>query len=556
LCGARGAALGILLLGGCGGRSGLDALTLSGSAGSGEPRLASGGSTATGGSGEGGRVAGEGGRVAGEGGRVAGEGGRVAGEGGRVAGEGGRVAGAGGRVGGAGGLASTGGTSTCGNGVLELGEGCDDGQRTPGDGCSASCRPEAVKIVARGDRTCALGSTGVVKCWGENRYGWLGLGDTRDRGVAPGDMGENLPGVSLGTGRRAIDIDGSCAILDDRSLKCWGYNETGALGQGDFHDRGDKPGEMGDALLPVDLGSGRVAVAVSVSAGSSAVCAILDDASLKCWGSNSNGLLGLGDEVYRGVAPGQMGDALPRVDLGSGRTVRNVSVGSLRACAILDDASVKCWGYNTLGLLGLGDTKHRGDDMGEMGNALAAVSLGSGSLGAQVSVGSFHTCARFQSGAVKCWGDGAFGELGLGDGKRRGQDLTEMGDALPFVDWGAGAATQISAGLWYTCALMSSGAVKCWGDVRQLGLGESAIEGRGDDPGEMGDALPAVNLGTGRFAKLISAGNQHSCALLDDGTVKCWGTNQHGQLGLGDREMRGDDPGEMGDALPAVDLGF
>ncbi len=522
----------------CGGRTALDAPALSSTGGS-DVGIASGGRATTGGA-----------AFAGAGGASA------ASSGGKEGAFTGGVPGV--STGGSAGAFATGGaagTNSCGNGTIDPGEGCDDGQLTPGDGCSAKCRPEPVKVVARGDRTCALASTGVVKCWGENRLGWLGLGDTRDRGLAPSDLGENLPRVDLGTGKRAIDLDGSCALLDDRSLKCWGANEYGNLGQGDVGHRGDKPGEMGDALLPIDLGSGRSVESFSI--GSGVACAILDDRSLKCWGGNSGGVLGLGDEMYRGAQPGQMGDALPRVDLGSGRSARLVAVGIRWVCAILDDASVKCWGNNTLGYLGLGDTAHRGDAPGEMGDALPPVRLGTGFFASQLSVASFHTCALFQSAAVKCWGDGVFGALGLGDLERRGRVPESMGDALPAVDLGAGRrAVQISVGTWFSCALLDDGSVKCWGDVRRLGLGDNAIAGRGDEPGEMGDALPVVNLGSGRTAKLVSAGNMHACALLDDGSVKCWGENEHGQLGLGDGEARGDDPGEMGDALPAVDLVF
>ena len=71
----------------------------------------------------------------------------------------------------------------------------------------------------------------------------------------------------------------------------------------------------------------------------------------------------------------------------------------------------------------------------------------------------------------------------------------------------------------------------------------------------MGDNLPAVNLGTGRAATAISAREAHACALLDNGSIKCWGFNNRGQLGLGDMLWRGDNPGEMGDNLPTVDLG-
>ncbi len=130
-----------------------------------------------------------------------------------------------------------------------------------------------------------------------------------------------------------------------------------------------------------------------------------------------------------------------------------------------------------------------------------------------------------------------------------------MGDALPAVSLGTGrTAKAIVAGSFHTCALLDNDIVKCWGfnAIGSLGLGDWAHRGNG--PGEMGDALPVVNLGTGRTAKIVVAG-LHTCALLDNDTLKCWGDNSRGLLGLGDTQYRGDGPGEMGDALPVVDLG-
>jgi alpha-tubulin suppressor-like RCC1 family protein len=107
--------------------------------------------------------------------------------------------------------------------------------------------------------------------------------------------------------------------------------------------------------------------------------------------------------------------------------------------------------------------------------------------------------------------------------------------------------------------LLDDASIKCWGfnNGGQLGLGDTAD--RGDQPGEMGDALAAVSLGTAHTALAVATGNYHTCALLDDGLVKCWGHNNYeytgaGQLGLGDTATRGDQPGELGDNLPVVDL--
>ena len=107
----------------------------------------------------------------------------------------------------------------------------------------------------------------------------------------------------------------TCALLDDKSLKCWGGNYFGQLGLGDTNNRGDASGEMGDNLPVVDLGTGRTATAISCDY--SSTCALLDDKSVKCWGGNYNGQLGLGDTNNRGDASGEMGDNLPVVDLGS-----------------------------------------------------------------------------------------------------------------------------------------------------------------------------------------------------------------------------------------------
>jgi len=173
-----------------------------------------------------------------------------------------------------------------------------------------------------------------------------------------------------------------------------------------------------------------------------------------------------------------------------------------------------------------------------------------------ISAGGYHTCALLSSGAVKCWGYNTYGQLGLGRMNSRGDEDGEMGAALPVVDLGSGVTvTAISAGRFHTCALLSSGAVKCWGDnaYGQLGFGD--MNSRGDEDGEMGAALPVVDLGSGVTVTAISAGGYHTCALLSSGAVKCWGDNANGQLGFGDTNRRGDEDGEMGAALPVVDLG-
>ena len=115
---------------------------------------------------------------------------------------------------------------------------------------------------------------------------------------------------------------------------------------------------------------------------------------MKCWGYNGDGELGLGDTTSRGDGwPGEMGDNLPAVDLGTGRTATAIAAGGNHTCALLDDATVKCWGFNGYGQLGLGDTVARGDEVGAMGDSLPAVDLGTGRTAVAIAAGSNHTCA-------------------------------------------------------------------------------------------------------------------------------------------------------------------
>ncbi len=423
------------------------------------------------------------------------------------------------------------------------------------DANEAPGAPAVVRgLTVGGDQTCSIRPGGSVRCW-----------TPMDR-----DLPQTVP---LGTGRSATALSAgeehACALLDDGSIKCWGRNDVGQLGQGDGFDRPFRTScathpclpvgfrLSGDDLDPIDLGSGRTAVAVA--AGAQHTCAILDTGAVKCWGLNQTGQLGLG-----GVWDGQMGDALPAVDLGTGRTAVAITAGEQHTCAILDDGSVKCWGHS--GFLGIGEGANsiasRGDEPADMGDNLPAVDLGTGHTAVAVAAGGRHTCALLDDASVKCWGDNPNGELGQGDQATRGDEPGEMGDELPSVDLGNGrTATAITAGVVHTCARLDDAEVKCWGENThgQLGLGDT--DRRGDGPGEMGDALPAVNVGTGRTVQAISAGGDRSCVVRDDASIRCWGA--HASLALGDPHHLartaaldlGDVPAEMGDGLHTIDFG-
>ena len=154
-------------------------------------------------------------------------------------------------------------------------------------------------------------------------------------------------------------------------------------------------------------------------------CAVLNDDMVKCWGSNANGQLGYGDTNDRGDQANEMGNNLPTVDLGTGKTAKQVVAGGSYTCAVLNDDTVKCWGYNPNGQLGYGDTPNRGDNANEMGNNLPTVDLGTGKTAKQVVAGDYHTCAVLNDDTVKCWGRGDYGQLGYGNPNNRGNQANE-----------------------------------------------------------------------------------------------------------------------------------
>jgi E3 ubiquitin-protein ligase HERC3 len=405
---------------------------------------------------------------------------------------------------------------------------------------------------------CAVAAeTGELKCWGTNASGELGIGNHTNHGYAPNTMGDTLAAINLGTGRQLLAMDDCgagfrCALLDNHDLKCWGSNGDGNLGLGDYDDRGDTPTNMGDALPAVSLGTGRTAVAIAV--GNEHACAILDNHALKCWGLNWEGELGYGDYKTRGDSPGSMGDALPAIDVGTGHYAVTVAAGEYETCIILENGRAKCWGDNYNGGLGTGDTANRGGST-LVGDNLPTINLGLGRTVQAISPGYWHTCALLDDNTVKCWGANWSGQLGLGDTIQRGDSAATLGDALPPVRLGTGRlAKAVTAANQFSCALLDDGTIKCWGDNRDVALGVGDGADRGDIAGSMGDALPAVSVGFGRTVQSMAArpGNDGVCVLLDDAAVKCWGSNNGGELGLGDTQWRGDTPASMGDALPIV----
>ncbi|HEX8819936.1 MAG TPA: fibrinogen-like YCDxxxxGGGW domain-containing protein, partial [Archangium sp.] len=315
-------------------------------------------------------------------------------------------------------------------------------------------------------------------------------------------------------------------LLEGGPVRCWGRNDSGQLGYGHSRSLGDDEAPSGSGYV---FFGGR---AVELVAGFAHTCALLDTGKVRCWGHNAYGQLGYGHTRPIGddESPASAGD----VDVGG--PVRHLVAGAWHTCALLESGSVRCWGRNDSGQLGLGHARPMGN---ESPASAGAVDVGGSVVQLATSSTSQHTCARLESGAVRCWGRNAHGQLGQGHTRPIGDDETPA--TAGSVNTG-GLALQVATGAEHTCALLSPGVLKCWGrnESGQLGLGHTAS--LSTPPGT------PMNLG-GTMAFQVAAGAWHTCALPSSGQPRCWGRNTHGQLGLGHTYNLGDNEAPSGAAL-------
>ncbi len=432
--------------------------------------------------------------------------------------------------------------------------------QNPDGACNPQCPPIQSLAAGRG-HTCVI-ADGDVFCWGDNSQGQLGYGNSINRGDDIGEMGNNLIKVDLGTDHKATAIalgdSHTCALLESGAVKCWGGNTTGVLGVGDIFNRGDEPGEMGDALPTIDLGPGEKVKAIA--AGDFHTCALLESNRIKCWGLGGSGQLGLGNGQTRGDALADMGVNLYPVDFGSPLEIVGVNAGGSFSCAHLIDGSIRCWGANGYGQLGLGDQMARGDNANELGSFLPVISLGTSFDVKSLKSGGGHTCASdTDSSALKCWGRNDTAQLGLGDIQNRGDGSGEMGDNLPALLLSNDDAVIKSqaAGARHHCVILEIAGLaqlKCWGDNSQGQCGSALSNFIGDNTNETSDQLQAIDLGEGGPVRDIAAGGSHTCAVLSNEGLKCWGDNTFGQLGYGDALPRNPAIDTMINKLPFVAL--
>jgi len=334
---------------------------------------------------------------------------------------------------------------------------------------------QVISIAAGVSHTCALISDGTIKCWGGNWKGQLGNGSTIG---SPSPV--TVEGISDG---RAIAAGSgeTCASLSSGDVKCWGDNHFGQLGN---------KTEVGYSTTPL-LVSG-ISDVISLAIGSQFVCALVSNQSINCWGRNIKGQIA-NRTGASSLIPKQVEAVLH---------ASSITAGLDFACAALLDGAVQCWGDNQFGQIGDGTKK-----IGYKG----PTSVIGVSKAAAVAAGYDHSCALLLVGEVYCWGTNRLGQLG---------DGTVTWSTTPVQVIGISTAIAIAAGQNLSCALLSNGTVSCWGlhdmimDFANYFTTPKMVEGVYD-------------------AIAITAGGRHACALFSDSRVKCWGSDMHGELGNG-----------------------
>ena len=366
-----------------------------------------------------------------------------------------------------------------------------DGSTSDTDG---DALPSAIAIDLAVGRlhSCALVDDGSVRCWGYADFGQLGNGAPLD------DAAYRVPvaveGLDDGVTAISSRFDHTCALTNLGAVRCWGANGNGQLGDG----------TTADSALPVAVAG--LSGVTAIEAGVDHTCAIDDAGGVLCWGKNDYGQLGDGT-IEDKSAP------VAVVGLDSG--VVAIAAGRWHTCAVTDAGAVSCWGGDTFGELG------DGEPLAASPTPVPVSGLDSGVVDVAASDGI--TCVVTDVGAARCWGRNGDGQLG------NGESGTSVESHVPTDVVGLDAGvTSISPGYGYTCATVA-GAAMCWGDNFELTLGN------GEGPGFESD-VPVDVVGLARGTASIGGCSTHTCALMVDGAVKCWGGNDGGELGDGTDE--------------------
>lgn len=282
-----------------------------------------------------------------------------------------------------------------------------------------------------------------------------------------------------------------CAFMDDKTVECLGYNYHSQLGDG----------KKTDSLVPLVIPDITDAVPDNVGGGRTHACALMTTGKVKCWGGNYYGTVGDGtyNYYYNTIKPVEAKGITDAVSL---------RVSDYHNCVIRKDGTVWCWGWNVWGCLGYGSAwthKYAPMQTAALGQKAKGLGLGYG-----------HSCALLEDETVKCWGGNNYGQLGL-----TGGDKATPGALVHQIK----GAVAVDAGYWHSCALLKDGTVRCWGNNQHSQLGVGTVNN--------GKNYQPVAVHGIETATQIATGDMHSCALLEGGTIQCWGNNQRGQCGDG-----------------------
>lgn len=364
----------------------------------------------------------------------------------------------------------------------------------------------ATHIETSGDgSTCTLDAQGRVHCWGNNADLLAGdashsgdnpfLGQTQLSLVAPRSVTRF---ASIATG-----ANHSCGITGQGVAHCWGDRTNGKLGDG-----GATSGTAYEAVA-INAGSERF---TQIAVGAQHSCALTQKGEVACWGLNSSGQLGTGDNNSSSTP------ALVPTE----RFVQ-ISLGESHSCGVTASGAAKCWGLNNSGQLGDNSIVSRNSPVTAPGTYLS------------VSAGKEHTCALRDDGQIACWGDNTYYQL-----------AQAVGSLAPSLIDGGDRFIKLAVGANHGCGIRGDGIPLCWGhnDLSQVGHGSSSD-------------IQTPHVVSAAVRNVVTGAN-HSCVVKDDNALACWGANSLGQLGRNnwiDQSSMGGLAGVSGKYIRSVALG-